>query len=166
MKQLSKEFFNRDTVVVAKELIGKILQVDNIRARILEVEAYKEDLASHARTKTPRSKIMFDTHGHIYVYFIYGMYHCLNITTDSKPGAILIRAIDYPGCSGPGKLCKTLNITRKDNGLELGGRFKILDDGFIAKIKKSERIGIKEDKHLLWRFYIEDYSVVNQKRII
>jgi len=154
MKQLKKEFFNRDTVIVAKELVGKILSVDNIKARIIEVEAYKNDKASHAHKLTPRSKIMFDTHAHIYIYLIYGMYHCLNITTDSKPGAILIRALDYPGCQGPGKLCKTLNITKKDNYQILGKRFKAFDDGFKAKIKSSQRIGIKKDKHLKWRFFL------------
>ncbi|MGV8171447.1 MAG: DNA-3-methyladenine glycosylase [Candidatus Woesearchaeota archaeon] len=153
MKQLNKEFFNRDTVKVAKELVGKILQVDNVQARILETEAYKDDKASHARKKTPRSKIMYDTYGHIYVYFIYGMHHCLNITTDTEPGAVLIRAVEHPGCDGPGKLCKKLNITRKDNGIQLGGRFKILDDRFRPRIKSSERIGIMQDKHLKWRFY-------------
>jgi DNA-3-methyladenine glycosylase len=154
MKEISKNFFNRDTVIVAKELVGKILSVDNVKARIAEVEAYKEDKASHARTKTSRSKIMFDTYGHVYVYFIYGMYHCLNITTDSKPGAVLIRALEHEGCSGPGKLCKTLGITRNDNGAALGGRFKIFDDGLKVKVARSQRIGIKHDTHLKWRFYL------------
>lgn len=152
MKQLSKEFFKQDTVKVAKQLIGKILQVDNFKARIIEVEAYKQDKASHAFKKTPRSKLMFETYGHIYVYFIYGMYYCLNITTDSKPGAVLIRALDMKGCEGPGKLCKKLNITKKDNGVALGKRFKIFDDGYRPKITASERIGIKKDTHLKWRF--------------
>ena len=156
MIELDKEFFNQDTIKVARSLVGKILQVDNIKARIIEIEAYKDDNASHARTKTPRSKIMYDTYGHIYVYLIYGMYHCLNITTDSKPGAVLIRAIDYPDCDGPGKLCQKLNITKKDNGAALGMRFRILDDDFKPKILRSERIGIKQDKHLKWRFYTRD----------
>jgi DNA-3-methyladenine glycosylase len=155
MKELDKEFFNRDTVIVAKGLVGKILQVDDVRARIMETEAYKDDLASHARIKTPRSKLMYDTYGYIYVYFIYGMYHCLNITTDSRPGAVLIRSVDYPGCSGPGKLCKVLKITTKDNGKALGERFKVLDDGQNFKVKKSERVGIRQDKHLEWRFFMD-----------
>jgi 3-methyladenine DNA glycosylase Mpg len=90
------------------------------------------------------------------------MYHCLNITTDSGPGAVLIRALDHPGCDGPGKLCKTLKITRKDNGIRLGKRLKVLDDGLRPKIECSERIGIKNDKHLKWRFYIRSshYSLI------
>jgi len=155
MKQLPIKFFNRDTVLVAKELVGKILQIDGIKARILEVEAYKDDKASHARTRTSRSELMYNTYGHVYVYLIYGMYHCLNITTDSRPGAILIRAVDHPDCDGPGKICKTLKITKKDNGKRLGERFKILDDGYKSKIKNSERIGIKQDMHLKWRFYVD-----------
>lgn len=155
MKQLSKSFFNQDTVKVAKQLVGKILQVDDVMARIIEVEAYKQDRASHAFKKTPRSSIMFDTYGHVYVYFIYGMYHCLNFTTDSKPGAVLIRALDYPNCDGPGKLCRTLHISKKDNGVSIGGRFKIFDDGYKPKIVALERIGISKDTHLKWRFRIK-----------
>lgn len=153
MKQLSKNFFKQDTVKVAKLLVGKILQVDNVRVRIIEVEAYKQDKASHAYRRTPRSELMFTTYGHVYVYLIYGMYHCLNFTTDEKPGAVLIRMGDMKGCEGPGKLCKTLKITKKDNGVVIGGRFKIFDDGYKPKIVASERIGIKEDTHLKWRFY-------------
>jgi DNA-3-methyladenine glycosylase len=156
MKELGRRFFNRDTVKVAKELVGKLLQVDDVKARIIEVEAYKDDMASHAHTRTSRSELMYTTYGHIYVYFVYGMYHCLNITTDSGPGAVLIRVLDHPGCNGPGKLCMTLNITRKDNGVALGGRFKILDDGCKPRIKSSGRIGIRRDKRLKWRFYAND----------
>ena len=151
MKQLRKEFFNKDTTLVAKELVGKILQVDDIKVRILETEAYKQDKASHAYKKTPRSSIMFETYGDVYVYLIYGMYYCLNFTTDSSPGAVLIRAVE--GASGPGKLCKMLKITKNDNGELVGGRIKVLDDGYRPKIKRSERIGIKQDTHLKWRFY-------------
>ncbi len=152
MKQLSKEFFNQDTVKVAKQLVGKILQVDDVKARIIEVEAYKEDKASHAYKRTPRSELMYTTYGHVYVYFIYGMYYCLNFTTDSKAGAVLIRAVDYRNCDGPGKLCKTLHITKKDNGVAIGDRFKIFDDGCKPKIVASERVGITHDTHLKWRF--------------
>lgn len=155
MKQLRKEFFNRDTLVVAKELVGKILQVDDIKVRILETEAYKQDKASHAYKKTPRSSIMFETYGYVYVYLIYGMYYCLNFTTDSSPGAVLIRGVE--GANGPGKLCKMLSITKKDNGLEVGGRIKIFDDNYKPIIKRSERIGIKQDTHLKWRFFDSNF---------
>lgn len=150
MKQLSKEFFNRDTIVVARELVGKLLSVDGKKFRITETEAYKTDKASHARVKTERSALMFDTYGHVYVYLIYGMYYCLNFTTDSTPGAVLIRGVE--GVDGPGKLCRMLKITKKDNGNAIGGRIKVYDDHYKLKVKRTERIGIKNDKHLKWRF--------------
>lgn len=152
--ELRQDFFKRDTVKVAKELVGKILQVGKIKARIIETEAYKQDKASHARKRTKRSELMFDTHGYVYIYLIYGMYYCFNITTDTKPGAVLIRAVDFENCDGPGKLCKNLNITIKDNGKKLGGRIKILDDGKKVKVKSEGRVGIKEDTHLKWRFIL------------
>lgn len=163
MKHLEKSFFKQDTVEVAKQLVGKILQVDNIKTRIIEVEAYKQDKASHAYKRTPRSELMYTTYGHVYVYLVYGMYYCLNFTTDTKPGAVLIRAVDYPNCNGPGKLCKTLNITKKDNGVPIGDRFKLFDDNYKPKIIASERIGIKEDKHLKWRFI--DKNTIDKKYI-
>lgn len=161
MKKVNQDFFKRDTLVVAKELLGKIIVVNSIKARITEVEAYKEDKASHARKKTERSKLMFDTYGYVYVYLIYGMYYCLNFTTDIKPGAVLIRALhplnsnnmDASSFSGPGKLCKILGITKLDNGKKIGERIKLYDDGYQPKINKSQRIGIKEDTHLMWRFH-------------
>jgi DNA-3-methyladenine glycosylase len=152
MKEITKEFFKEETLKVAKKLIGKILCIDGTCARITEVEAYKEDKASHARFKTKRSELMHQTYGHVYVYFIYGMYHCLNITTDTKPGAILIRGLDKKGCEGPGKLCRELKVMKQHNGTEIGDKIKIYDDGYRAKVKRTNRIGIKEDAHLKWRF--------------
>ena len=160
MQTLSLDFFKHDSVVVAKELVGKLLKVDNVLSRITETEAYRQDGSSHARTRTNRSALMFDTYAHIYVYLIYGMYHCLNITTEKdKPGAVLIRGIEPVSgikCDGPGKLCRCLDITKKDNGRLLGGRISVLDDGFKLNIKVTERIGIKNDTHLPWRFVMDE----------
>jgi DNA-3-methyladenine glycosylase len=155
MRELSRKFFKRNTVKVARELVGKIMQIDGRSARITETEAYTTDKASHARFKTERSKLMHETYGYIYVYFIYGMYYCLNVTTDIKPGAVLIRGIDLENCNGPGKLCREMNITKQDNGVIIGNRIKFFDDGQLAVVKCSSRIGIKQDTHLLWRFYID-----------
>lgn len=138
--------------MVAKDLIGKILCVDDFRARIIETEPYKQDKASHAYKKTQRSEIMYNTYGHIYVYLIYGMHFCLNFTTDTKPGAVLIRALDHPDCTGPGKICRKLKITGVDNKKEIGQRIKIFDDGYKTKIICTERIGITKDTRLKWRF--------------
>lgn len=173
MQQLSKEFFARNTVMVARDLLGKVIDVNGMQGRIVETEAYCNDKASHAYTKTERSQLMFETFGHIYVYLIYGMYHCLNITTDKEnAGAVLIRAIEPLTnitvmkirrqthlvenlCSGPGKLCQSFQIDKKFNGIELGDDIKIFDDGYIVrKYTQSKRIGIKEDVDLPWRFFI------------
>src|SRR3989339_208313 len=95
-KLVVNQFFARETLKVAKDLIGTILTFGNCSGRIVEVEAYTNDEASHAHRRTDRSAIMYDTFGHVYVYFIYGMYHCLNFTTEKKgkPGAVLIRAAE------------------------------------------------------------------------
>lgn len=166
--RLATSFFSQDTVRVARALIGKLLRVDNKTVRIVETEAYKDDKASHARTRTPRSAVMFDTYGQVYVYLIYGMYHCLNITTSKGPGAVLIRAAEsnHGDCNGPGKLCRTLAITRKDNGVVLGKRIRILDDGYRPKkIVRTTRIGIKEDTDLLWRFYDAQSHAISKRRL-
>ena len=73
MKPLQASFFARDTVIVAQELLGKIISIDDMQARIVETEAYGRDQASHAYNRTERSALMYDTHGHVYVYLIYGI---------------------------------------------------------------------------------------------
>lgn len=181
MKPLPLSFFARDTVTVAQNLLGKIISVNGMKARIVETEAYGRDPASHAFKKTKRSKIMFDTYGHIYVYLIYGMHYCLNFTTEKKKaGAVLIRAVEplerveqmrknrktseiTALCSGPGKLCRALGIDKKQNGLKLGKKIKVFDDNFKAnKIQSSSRIGIKDALHLQWRFYIKENKFVSR----
>lgn len=186
MQQLTPEFFNRNTIIVAKDLLGKIIKIGNIQARIVETEAYRADPASHAYTKTERSKIMYETYGHVYVYFIYGMYNCLNFTTEtpSKPGAVLIRALEplqeiplmqqrrnitniHNLCSGPGKVCQALNITKDFNNTKVGDKIKLYDDGFKLKstsIGKSSRIGISTATELQWRFYIKDNKFVSKTK--
>ena len=176
MKPLPRSFFARNTVDVAKDLLGKVLEVNGCKARIVETEAYGKDPASHAFKKTERSALMYDTSAHVYVYLIYGMYYCLNFTTEKEgePGAVLIRAVEPLNkirqlqkirntdkitnlCSGPGKLCQALGIDKKHNGLPLGKEVKVYDDGFrVTEIGKSSRIGIKDARHLEWRFFIEE----------
>ncbi|MBU0470278.1 MAG: DNA-3-methyladenine glycosylase [Nanoarchaeota archaeon] len=181
LKQLSKSFFARDTIEVAKNLLGKILSVDGFKGRIVETEAYGNDPASHAFKKTERSALMFDTYGHVYVYLIYGMYNCINFTTEKeKAGAVLIRAVEPLNripelkqkrntkkinnlCSGPGKLCQAFGIDRNLNGVRLGREVKLFDDGFIVdKIGESSRIGIKDALDLQWRFFVKDNEFVSK----
>jgi len=120
---LNKSFFNRQTLKVARELLGKFIVKKNkkeeISAMITEVEVYDgfEDGASHAhKGKTDRNEIMFGGAGVTYIYLIYGMYYCLNIVTghEDLPAAVLIRAVatsdKVKETNGPGKLCRYLNI--------------------------------------------------------
>lgn len=129
-KVLSRSYFARPTLVVARSLLGKYLvregQKGLLAGRIIEVEAYvgPEDLACHAsKGKTNRTEVMFGPAGIAYVYLIYGMYHCLNVVTEKTgfPAAVLIRAIEVDGVliDGPGKLCRDLEIDRTHNHHDL-----------------------------------------------
>lgn len=150
---LHHDFYNRSTLQVAKELLGKFLVIEKggqkIALMIREVEAYDgpSDRASHAyRGKTERTRVMFGPAGHWYVYLVYGMYFMLNIVTGPKeyPAAILIRSAG--GFCGPGKLTKALGITKAFNekrALPETGLW-IEDRGPVSnlKIKKMSRIGV------------------------
>ena len=167
MKLINQQFFARDTVTVAKELLGKIMVLNNFKCRIVETEAYGRDPASHTCKRTERSSLMFDTFGYVYVYLIYGMYYCLNFTTErNEAGAVLIRAVQplnaEINCSGPGKLCRALGIDMSYNGSKIGDKIKVYDDGFIAEIASSPRIGIKDALDLEWRFFIKDNKFVSK----
>ena len=195
--KLSPPFFHQPTLKVAKELLGKFL-IRKIGRKILagmivETEAYVgfHDQASHAhKGKTPRNAVMFGPGGFSYVYLIYGMYSCFNITTEEKnyPAAVLIRALEpidginlmkkFRGadevtnlCSGPGKLCQAFKITRELSGLDLtkSKNFWLEDRGLIIKQKqivKAPRIGVDyagNYKDKLWRFYLKDNKFVSKK---
>lgn len=154
MARLSREFYDGDTVEIAQRLLGKYLvrRLDGelLVGRITETEAYvgRCDKACHAYgyKKTPRTSTLFMEPGHAYIYFIYGMYHCLNFVTESEgePAAVLIRAIqpvagvdtmhrlrfgDAPMTAyrrknfsnGPGKLCKALYLSSSENKMDLTG---------------------------------------------
>ncbi len=181
---LTADFFARPTLKVAPDLLGATLfvQTDAGRCsgRIVEVEAYlgAEDPASHAfGGPTPRSAVMFGPPGRTYVYFIYGMHHCLNFVTEPEgtAGAVLIRGIeplegmdlmrarrgkslDKDLCNGPGKLCQALGIDRKCSGLTLGhgpdGGIWVLDRAEKPDIEASRRIGIRKGEELPYRFSI------------
>lgn len=169
---LRQGFFLRHTRVVARQLLGKYLVRRKggkaISRMITETEAYAgaEDLSSHASNgRTPRNQAMFGAPGHWYVYFIYGMYHCLNIVTERKgrAAAVLIRGVE--GYNGPGKLCRAFAISQdfygkpatKASGLwieDRGTDIKAL--GY--KVKTTPRINVGGDskaKKRLWRFVLE-----------
>ncbi len=144
-RTVPRRFYNRDTLIVAPELLGKLLvrraSSGLLIGRIVETEAYRgvDDPASHSyRGKTPRNAVMFGRPGIAYVYFTYGSHYCLNAVTEEEgtPAAVLIRAVEplegvevmkrnrgveklTEVASGPGKLAKALQITREQNGRDL-----------------------------------------------
>lgn len=157
-------FFNRYCVDVARDLIGKTLVFGTHQGIITETEAYRgmDDPASHAyRGITPRSAVMFGRPGTSYVYFIYGMYHCLNVVTEAEgsASAVLIRGLKlttapFTHLNGPGKLCRHLEITTEHSGLDLltHDSFYITTGIPLKNIEATPRIGIKKATEKLWRF--------------
>src|SRR5690606_4195867 len=126
-------FYNRNTTVVAKELLGKLLVhcVDGEEriGKIVEVEAYlgPTDLAAHtSKGNTARTRVMFGPPGYVYVYLIYGMYHCMNVVTEGEGTgtAVLLRALEpvqnvTEKTKGPGLLCKAMGVTLQQYGHDL-----------------------------------------------
>lgn len=166
-ERLSVDFYKRDVLQVAPELLGKTLvrQFDDGRIasyRITEVEAYRgaEDLACHAsKGRTPRTEVMFQEGGKVYVYLIYGMYWLLNFVADEEnhASAVLIRGIE--GFSGPGRLGRELQLDKSFYGENLtsSSRLWVEDAEPVSEFKTSKRIGIGyagEWADKMWRFYI------------
>ena len=179
---LDREFFRRDSRVVAPELLGKVLVRGERTGRIVEVEAYagSEDPGSHAyRGRTARTATMFGPPGHLYVYFIYGMHWCANVVCgdDGIASAILIRALapvsgldqmraarpaarrDVDLCSGPAKLCQSFGITGQDDGCDVitgTGGLLIGEDGAAppAEPGQSTRIGLSAGAEHPWRWVV------------
>ena len=147
-----KDFYIRDVLDVAPEMIGKNMVVrlaDGTcrNLQVTEVEAYKgtEDEACHAcRGRTPRTEIMYHEGGRLYVYFIYGMYWMLNVVTgkENMPQAVLIRGVE--NYEGPGKLTKSLGIGGSFYGEDLisSERIWFEDIGIAPVVKTGTRIGI------------------------
>jgi DNA-3-methyladenine glycosylase len=157
---LGPEFFDRDTVAVARDLLGKVLvrEVEGKRlwGRLVEVEAYlgPDDLAAHSSggRRSPRNEVMYGPPGHAYVYFTYGMHHCLNFVTREAgvPQAVLVRALEPgPGvgrCGGPGLVCRALGIDKNLNGAALvpPSIYVLNDDAPSRRVYATPRIGIGE----------------------
>ena len=182
MHKLPRSFYDRDTIEVAKDLLGKYLVhmaggVERI-GRIVEVEAYlgPHDLAAHsAKGLTPRTKTMFGPPGHAYVYLIYGMYYCMNVVTQAEgmASAVLLRALEpvknvEGRTQGPGLLCRAMHIDRRLNGHDLlSSDFHIADERSHRKISivKRPRIGVDYAGHWarrLLRFYVRGSACVSR----
>ena len=182
MRKLPRSFYDRDTVLVARELLGKLLvhrwEGGEQIGRIVEVEAYlgPHDLAAHsARGLTERTRVMFGPPGHAYVYFIYGMHHCMNVVTEreGQGAAVLLRALEpvkniAGRTCGPGLLCRAMGIDKRLNAHDL-----LSHDFFIAgtqatasfNIVKAPRVGVAyagrwAKRHL--RFYIKGNLFVSR----
>ena len=176
-RALARDFFARSVHEVAPDLIGVTLLVDGVGGPIVEVEAYdQEDPASHAfRGPTARNAVMFGPPGFTYVYRSYGIHWCLNFVcdVDGRAEAALIRALapehgleemrtrrgalaDRALCSGPGKLCQALGVTREHNGLALDEPpFALIDRDGTPPIVTGPRIGITRAVEQSWRYGLE-----------
>jgi len=178
-KLIGQSFFALPTLEVAPSLVGKVLKVGKVSGRIVEVEAYTDDPASHGHRRTERSAIMHETFGHVYVYFIYGMYHCLNFTTDrNHVGAILVRAVEplsgigvmrrrrgaediHRLCNGPGKLCEAFGIDLSFNWTKVGDRVRLYE-GEAGPVATGPRVGITKAADLHWRFFEQGNPFVSR----
>ena len=173
-ERLTREFFARTVHEVAPELIGATLLLDGVGGRIVEVEAYdQDDPASHSfRGRTARTASMFGPAGHAYVYRSYGIHWCLNLVCapDGRAEAALVRALEPVRgleamrerrgleaaralCSGPGKVCQALGITRVHDGLPLDEPpFELLARESEPPLAVGTRIGIARAVEQPWRY--------------
>ncbi len=182
-RRLPRSFYDRDTTLVAQELLGKhlvhVVAGEARIGRIVETEAYlgPHDLAAHsARGLTPRTKVMFGPPGHAYVYLIYGMHWCMNVVTEEEghASAVLLRALEPIAnlegrTQGPALLCKAMGITGAHTGHDLrSANLHIADPGpaLPPRIVKRPRIGVDYAGHWarrLLRFYIKGNAFVSRK---
>jgi DNA-3-methyladenine glycosylase len=178
---LARAFYQRPTVQVARDLVGKTL-VRNVSGRrlagvIVETEAYghADDPASHAhRGMTGRNSVMFGPAGMAYVYFTYGNHYCVNVSArdGALAGAVLIRSVEpvdgiatmkrlrgmddvYLLASGPGRLTQAMKITRAHNGMDMTSRGSgiFIEDGPARRVVSTTRIGISRAVEKEWRFF-------------
>lgn len=188
-RPLPRRFFARNTLKVARDLLGHLLVHETARGRlvgrIVEVEAYRgpRDPASHAFHRTKRSEIMWGSPGTAYVYFTYGNHYCVNVVTEPEgtAGAVLLRAVellegleimrrnrkvhdDRLLARGPGRLTRAMRIGPEHNGADL-----IQPPLYIARgrgrpvpVATSPRIGIRVATTRPWRFYIPDNPFVSR----
>ncbi len=188
MQKLTRDFFARDTVTVARELLGRLLvrRLDGRTkiGRIVETEAYlgAHDLAAHSsKGITKRTKIMYGPPGHAYVYLIYGIHHCMNVVTEPEGcgSAVLIRAVEPMlnidgNTKGPGLVCRAMEINLGLNGYDLCDEDLYIADPKDEAGTQHERISIVQRPRIgvayagkwadeLLRFYIEGNRFISKK---
>ena len=188
---LKRAFYDRPTVEVARDLLGKVLVHGRTAGVIVETEAYLggDDLAAHsARGVTDRTRVIFGPPGHAYVYFIYGMYECLNLVCEAqgRPGCVLIRALepaagiglmrerrpaarkDEDLASGPGKLTLAMAITRAQNDADVTrGSLVVREPAEPRRVEiaVTPRIGITKCADLPLRFVVRGSRFVSAKKV-
>lgn len=168
---MNKSFYTRDSVTVAKGLLGKKIIFHGREAVIVETEAYTvNDPGSHAyKKKTKRNSVMYEEGGRLYIYLCYGVHNLMNIVTDKEgvPSAVLIRAVEPVNfkarTNGPGLTTKALGITKKYNGLLIGDEFKIKRGIKPERIMQTTRIGLSQGGELPYRFYIKNNPCISKK---
>jgi DNA-3-methyladenine glycosylase len=182
--RLNPAFFSRSVHEVAPDLIGALLTVNGVGGRIVEVEAYHhtEPAAHSFRGMTPRNAVMFGPPGYLYVYRSYGIHWCMNFVCEPEgtAAAVLIRALEPTAgidtmrqrrgtddlrslCSGPGKVCAALAITREHNGLALDAPpFMIRARKAMPRLAVGVRIGITKAADLPWRYGDADSKFVSK----
>jgi DNA-3-methyladenine glycosylase len=197
---LQRSFYEQNIIEVSKGLLGKILVHKSVEGttagRIVETEAYQgpEDQAAHSfgGRRTTRNEVMFEQKGVAYVYFIYGMYFCINVTAGDvagKPEAALIRALEplvgieimakrrgAPEAklayltNGPGKLCIAMGITKALNNTNITAPPLYIENATTIPqedIVETTRIGVDyagDWKNRYWRFYIKENSHISVKK--
>lgn len=196
--RMSRDFYHQDVVKLARGLLGKVFvrmnQGKRLAGRIVETEAYLgiPDKAAHTvgGRRTPRNRAMWEDGGTLYVYFTYGMHHCMNVVAQQadEPVAVLIRALepiegtdvmytrrkvarkDKDLCSGPAKLCQALAVSREQNGIDLvnDSHLWIEDHGINVpprSITRGPRIGVHYAQQWAdkpYRFWIKDNVCVSK----
>ena len=181
-KSVGREFFAGETIEVARQLLGIKLIYKGSEGIIVETEAYKDDAASHAVTRPKKGVMLRETYGRVYIYFIYGMYHCLNFTTEKHgTGAVLIRAIEPTAgieamkarrgtdrilnlTNGPGKLFQAFDFDPALHGEAIGKSIRLQRPAAPHKIQIacSPRVGISKAIDLPWRFFIDGNKFVSR----
>ena len=168
---------------MARDLIGCTLARGECAGRIVETEAYAGDPASHFVTRNPSAgRLLGETHGRVYVYTIYGMHLCLNVTADERaPGAVLLRALEPIAgietmqerrgtttlrdlCRGPGRLAQALGVTREMNGRPFLDEFALRLPDEAPDVVTAPRVGITRAVELPWRFCLRGSRFVSDPR--